>query len=73
MRMLKNNIYVKNFNPKWTQADLMTHFQVFGEIVSCVVQNNKGKDGVEKQFAFICYDRPGDKSYGPECAFNAVT
>jgi len=31
-----------------------------------------GKDGIEKPFAFICYEREGDRNYGPECAMNAV-
>ena len=32
----------------------------------------KDKEGNEKPFAFICYDRKDDKAYGPQCADNAV-
>jgi polyadenylate-binding protein len=31
------------------------------------------KNGNEKPFAFICFDKVDDKSYGPKCADNAVT
>jgi RNA recognition motif-containing protein len=63
---------VKNFNPNWTQEEIMKHFSAFGEIVSCVVMSNTGKDGQDKSFAFICYDRADDKAYGPNCASKAV-
>jgi hypothetical protein len=42
-------------------------FELFGLIKSCVVLlNNIGK------FAFVCYDDPVNKEYGPECAQKAI-
>jgi RNA recognition motif-containing protein len=36
---------------------------------------SKKREGQEEEskFAFICYNKPGDKEYGPKCAFEAVT
>ncbi len=68
-----NNIYVKNFNPSWDEAKLREVFSRYGDIKSLVLMAKPGKDGVEKKFAFVCYERPNDKTYGPECANKAVT
>jgi len=42
-------------------------FKLFGLIKSCVVLlNNIGK------FAFVCYEDPVKKEYGPECVQKAI-
>lgn len=50
-----------------SDAQVKEMFEPFGNIKSCVVQsNNIGK------FAFVCYDDPVSKEYGPECAQKAI-
>jgi RNA recognition motif-containing protein len=73
VRQIYNNVYVKNFDPAWTKDDLIKQFSTYGPIKSCVVMKKAGKDGVEKPFAFICFDKADDKSVGPASANNAVT
>jgi RNA recognition motif-containing protein len=68
IRNVINNIYVKNFNPSWGEKELFSVFSHYGDIKSAHVQKRTGKDGIEKPFAFICYEREGDRSYGPKCA-----
>lgn len=68
-----NNIYVKNFNPSWDEAKIREVFSRYGDIKSVALRSKAGKDGVEKPFAFVCYERAADKAYGPECANKAVT
>ena len=71
-RRIYNNIYVKDFNPKYDAEQLKAIFGKYGEIKSCVVMQKADKKGNIKPFAFICYERQGDPSYGPECADRAV-
>ena len=71
-RKVYNNIYVKNYPADWTEANLREIFDKYGEIKSLVQMSKKGKDGLEKPFAFVCFDKDGDKSYGPACADAAV-
>lgn len=48
-------------------AQVKNMFEPFGTIKSCVVkENNIGK------FAFVCYEDPDNKEYGPECAQKAI-
>ena len=68
IRLVINNIYVKNFNPSWGEKELQSVFSRYGDIKSAHVQKRTGKDGIEKPFAFICYEREGDRNYGPKCA-----
>lgn len=72
VRKVFNNIYVKNFNPDWTEANLREIFSKYGNIKSLIVMSKKDKEGVEKPFAFVCFEKADDKSYGPQCADNAV-
>jgi len=72
IRKVYNNIYVKNYPATWTEADLKELFSKYGEIKSLVQMTKQGKDGVEKPFAFVCYDKEGDRMYGPACADAAV-
>ena len=72
VRKVFNNIYVKNFPSTWTQEQLKGIFSKYGEIKSLITMTKKGKDGVEKPFAFVCYDKPADRTYGPACADAAV-
>lgn len=37
-----------------------------------IVLKKKDKEGIEKPFAFVCFERPGQPTYGPECASRAV-
>jgi len=68
-----NNIYVKNFNPAWTKEKLQEIFSRYGEIKSCVIMSQKSKkDGEERPFAFVCFDKEGDAAYGRQAADNAV-
>jgi len=71
-RKVYNNIYVKNYPTTWTEADLKDIFSKYGDIKSLVQMTKQGKDGVEKPFAFVCYDKENDRSYGPACADAAV-
>jgi polyadenylate-binding protein len=67
-----NNIYVKNFPDSWTQEDVRGLFTKYGNIKSLAMMTKKDKEGLEKPFAFVCYDKEGDPSYGPSCATKAV-
>jgi hypothetical protein len=67
-----NNIYVKNYNPEWKEAALTELFSKLGEIKSIAVMEKIDKDGTPKPFAFVCFDRAGDRNYGPDCAQRAV-
>ena len=68
-----NNIYVKNFSPEWTDEKLMELFGKYGTIKSLVKQESPSKkDGEVRPFAFVCYEKEGDMSYGRTCANNAV-
>jgi len=71
-RKLFNNIYVKNFNPDWSEENLKAIFSKYGDIKSLIVLKKKDKEGIEKPFAFVCFERPGQPTYGPECASRAV-
>lgn len=72
IRKVFNNIYVKNFKPEWTEKDLRDLFEKYGDIKSLIVMKKAGKDGQEKPFAFVCYEKEGQPNYGPECAEKAV-
>jgi polyadenylate-binding protein len=66
-RKLINNIYIKNIPMSFEDAQVKDIFEAFGTIKSCVVlKNNIGK------FAFVCYENPDNKEYGPECAQKAI-
>ena len=68
-----NNIYVKNFSPEWTDEKLRELFGKYGTIKSLVKQESPSKkDGKVRPFAFVCYEKEGDMSYGNTCANNAV-
>lgn len=67
-----NNIYVKNYNPAWKEAELTELFSKLGDIKSIAVMEKIDKDGTPKPFAFVCFDRPNERTYGPECAQRAV-
>ena len=71
-RRVFNNIYVKNFNPKYDVEQLKAIFGKYGEIKSCVVMQKVDKEGNHHPFSFICYERQGEPLYGPECAERAV-
>lgn len=74
MRKLFNNIYVKNFPTSWDEAKLKEVFGQHGEIKSLFRMEKEipGTDGQKAPFAFICFDKEGDKEYGPKCASSAV-
>ena len=67
-----NNIYVKNYNPEWKEAELKDLFSKLGDIKSIAVMEKIDKDGVPKPFAFVCFDRANEHTYGAECAQRAV-
>jgi polyadenylate-binding protein len=66
-RKIINNIYIKNIPEWYTDAQIREMFETFGNIKSCVV--NKHDFG---KFAFVCYEDPVNKEYGPECAQKAI-
>ena len=73
VRKLFNNIYVKNFPPEWDEEELKKWFGKFGTIKSLFKsQKARAPDAVESPFAFICYEDPNDKEYGPKCAMAAI-
>ena len=47
-------------------------FSKYGDITSMARAVKKDKEGIEKPFAFICYHKEEDPTYGPTCALNAV-
>lgn len=63
---------MKNFNPSWTEKELYDLFSKYGDIKSVFIAKSKDKDGNEKPFAFVCFEKTGDPSYGPIAADNAV-
>lgn len=68
-----NNIYVKNFPENWDEAKLKEIFGKYGTIKSLAVMSAliPGQDK-KAPFAFICYEDPNNKEYGPKCALAAV-
>lgn len=67
-----NNIYVKNYNPNWDEAKLKEIFSQYGEIKSLCTMIKEDREGNKKPFTFVCYERAGDRAYGPQCAENVV-
>lgn len=63
---------MKNFPESWDEARLRQEFSKYGDIKSLVLLQKKQDDGTESPFAFVCYDDPNDKEYGPKCAMKAV-
>jgi polyadenylate-binding protein len=73
MRKIFNNIYLKNFPNTWTKEHLVEMFSKYGDIKSCEVMKAKRSDSeVESSFAFICFERDGDREHGIEAAIKAV-
>ena len=73
LRKSFNNIYVKNFNPEWTNENLLELFSKYGSIKSLVVMLKESKkDGEKRPFAFVCFDKEGDANHGREAADRAV-
>jgi polyadenylate-binding protein len=74
MRKAFNNLYVKNFNPDWTEEELKTLFEKYGKIKSIFIkQAVRGEAEAPSKFAFVCYEDPDDKEAGPRSAMNAIT
>lgn len=73
LRKTFNNIYIKNFPSNWDEKKLKEVFEKYGNIKSIALMKAKipGKDE-EAPFAFVCYEDPSNKEYGPKCALNAV-
>jgi polyadenylate-binding protein len=69
---VSNNIYVKNFNPNWTEEVIRSTFARYGEIKSIAIMSKADKEGNQKSFAFVCYDRAGEHTYGYACAQAAI-
>ena len=72
IRKVYNNIYVKNFPLSWKEEQIRARFSKYGDIKSIFLMTKANKEGVEKPFAFVCFDRDGDRTYGPACAEKAV-
>jgi polyadenylate-binding protein len=51
-----NNLYVRGFPESFTEDDLKTHFEKFGELGSVCVM--KDQDGKSKTFGFVCFASP---------------
>ena len=67
-----NNIYIKNFPLTWKEDDIRPLFAKYGNIKSLAMMTKEDKEGLEKPFAFVCYEKEGDPNYGPLCASKAV-
>ena len=68
-----NNIYVKNYPSEWNEANLKDLFGKYGDIKSLQQLTRPAREThPQRNFAFICYDRDGDRTYGPACAEAAV-
>jgi len=74
LRKTFNNIYIKNFPSNWNKEKIEQIFGQYGTIKSTVIMMGKvqGTDE-EAPFAFVCYEDPNNKEYGPKCALNAIT
>ena len=73
IRKIFNNIYVKNFPNSWDEAKLREVFGKYGNISSLIMMKTQRENQAEEsKFAFICYNDPNDREYGPKCAANAV-
>lgn len=55
-RMQNLNLYIKNIDESWTENELKTYFQSFGEIKSCKIMRDNRE--VSKGFGFICFSSP---------------
>lgn len=67
-----NNIYIKNLPINWELEKIKEAFSKYGDIKSAFVDTKKDKDGNDRKFAFVCYDKEGDAEYGREAARKAV-
>ena len=68
-----NNLYLKNFNPAWTEDKIRQVFSQFGEVSSCLISSKKVvKDGVELPHSYVCFNQKGNPSHGFEAALKAV-
>ena len=48
-------------------------FSKHGDIKSIFITKSKNKkDGIEKPYAFVCFDKEGQQGYGFACAENAI-
>jgi len=50
------NVYVKNFPPEWTDAQLQKMFEKHGEVANIAVM--RGEDGNSKGFGFVSFASP---------------
>ena len=74
MRRLYNNIYVKNFPIEWDEAKLKSVFGAYGDIKSLIRMEKEipGSNGELAPYAFICFEKEGDREAGPKAAAAAV-
>jgi polyadenylate-binding protein len=50
-----NNIYVRGFGSETSSERLKARFSQFGEISSAIILPNKGSNGEDRYFGFVCY------------------
>jgi polyadenylate-binding protein len=67
-----NNIYIKNLPNNWDESKIREVFGRYGDIKSAFVDTKKDKEGNDRKFAFVCFDRENGADYGRECARKAV-
>lgn len=56
LKKVFNNIYIKNFPLTWREEDVRGLFSKYGNIKSLAVMTKEDKEGLEKPFAFVCYE-----------------
>ena len=74
MNYIYNNIFVKNFPLDWDEAKLKRVFGAYGEIKSLIRRVKKIPDsnGVLAPYAFICFEKEGNREHGPKAVADAV-
>eukprot|EP00347_Sterkiella_histriomuscorum_P014149 403361976 len=74
LRKSFNNIYIKNFPSNWNKEQIEQIFGKYGTIKSTVIKMDIVQGTYEEApYAFVCYEDPENKEYGPKCAQNAIT
>lgn len=70
LKRVSNNVYIKNFDAKWTEDKIHEIFGKFGLIKSIFIKEDLANP--ERKFAFVCFEDPTDRNAGFISAERAV-
>lgn len=70
MKKSFNNLYIKDFDPKWDEEKIREIFSKYGVIKIVSVKEDSAKP--ERKFAFVCFEDPNNVEAGYISAEKAV-